>query len=129
MQLKAAYILGFGGVWRTAEKLREVLDPLHIVVLGLLRELAHCHFFDHAPTQRAHCLFGHGDAPVLSEGSTKPLISKQDAPERYPDQYTARRGSYRGERFSPMAHRTPAGTSALPPPLAGIPSRRGLHLA
>ena len=36
-------------------------------MLGLRRELADRHVFDHAPTQRAHRLFGHGDAPVLSE--------------------------------------------------------------
>jgi hypothetical protein len=50
-------------------------------MLGLLRELADRHVFDHAPTQRAYRLFGHGDAPVLSEGC-EPLISKQDAPPR-----------------------------------------------
>jgi hypothetical protein len=37
----------------------------------------------HAPAQRAHCLVGHGDAPVLSEG-WEPFISRQDAPLRYP---------------------------------------------
>ena len=37
------------------------------VVLGLQRELTDRHVFDHAPAQRAHCLVGHGDAPVLSE--------------------------------------------------------------
>src|SRR6266478_5464784 len=40
MQLKAAYILRFGCIGRALEVAREVLDPLHIVVLGLLRELA-----------------------------------------------------------------------------------------
>src|SRR5215831_20979721 len=30
-------------------------------------ELADRHVFDHAPTQRADGLLGHGDAPVLSE--------------------------------------------------------------
>nr|WP_306666286.1 GNAT family N-acetyltransferase [Bradyrhizobium campsiandrae] len=34
-------------------------------MLGLGRELADRHVFDHAPAQRAHCLVGHGDAPVL----------------------------------------------------------------
>jgi len=43
MQLKAAYILGFGGVRRTAEKLREVLDcwvfcaNLRIVMSSIMR--------------------------------------------------------------------------------------------
>jgi hypothetical protein len=32
--------------------------------------------------QRAHCLVGHGDAPVLSEGC-EPLISRQGAPSPY----------------------------------------------
>src|SRR5438445_13137757 len=36
-------------------------------MLGLRRELADRHIFDHAPAQRAHGLVGHGDAPVLSE--------------------------------------------------------------
>jgi hypothetical protein len=31
-------------------------------MLGLLRELADRHVFDHAATQRAYRLFGHGDA-------------------------------------------------------------------
>src|SRR5262249_38065842 len=72
-----------GCVGRALEVFCEVLDPLHIVMLGLLRELADRHVFDHAPTQRAYRLFGHGDAPVLSEGC-QPLISRQDAPIRHP---------------------------------------------
>src|SRR5437899_7859960 len=36
-------------------------------MLGLRRELADRHVFDHAPPQWAHGLVGHGDAPVLSE--------------------------------------------------------------
>src|SRR5262252_9324089 len=83
MQLKAAYIFRFGRIGRTLEVTCEVLDPLHIVMLGLRRELADRHVFDHAPTQRAYRLFGHGDAPVLSEGC-QPLISRQDAPIRHP---------------------------------------------
>src|ERR1700683_2567390 len=102
MQPKAAHVFRFGGVGRAPEELCEVLDPLHIVMLGLLRELADCHVLDHAPTQRACCLFGHGDAPVLSEW--KPLISKQDAPSRYPDRRTAAASSLPRERFSPLAH-------------------------
>jgi hypothetical protein len=31
-------------------------------MLGLRRELADRHVFDHAPAQRAHCLVGHGDS-------------------------------------------------------------------
>src|SRR5215831_16445132 len=67
MQLKAAYIFRFGCIGRALEVAREVLDPLHIVMLGLLRELADRHVLDHAPTQRADSLLGHGAAPVLSE--------------------------------------------------------------
>src|SRR5262250_660411 len=67
MQLKAAHVFRFGCIGRALEVTREVLDPLYIVMLGLLRELADRHVFDHAPTQRAYRLFGHGDAPVLSE--------------------------------------------------------------
>src|ERR1700683_3053176 len=122
MQPKAAHVFRFGGVGRAPEELCEVLDPLHIVMLGLLRELADCHVLDHAPTQRACCLFGHGDAPVLSEW--KPLISKQDAPSRYPDRRTAAASSLPRERFSPMAHCRDGGRPSwrpligvvLPPP-------------
>src|SRR6266436_8242077 len=67
MQLVAAHVLETRRIRRSPEKRREVLDPLHIVMLGLRRELADRHVFDHAPAQRAHCLVGHGDAPVLSE--------------------------------------------------------------
>jgi hypothetical protein len=42
-------------------------------MLGLLRELADRHVLYHAPTQWAHRLFSHEDAPVLSEGC-EPLI-------------------------------------------------------
>src|SRR5215472_10475132 len=68
MQLKAAYIFRFGCIGGSLEVARELLDPSHIVMLGLLRELADRHVFDHAPTQRADSLLGHGAAPVLSEG-------------------------------------------------------------
>src|ERR1051325_6541981 len=71
-------------------------------MLGLRRELADRHVFDHAPAQRAYCLVGHGDAPVLSEGC-EPLISKQDAPLRYPLGCAASRSVLPRERFSPMA--------------------------
>src|SRR6202453_3072999 len=67
MQLVAAHVLETRRIRRSSEKRREVLDPLHIVMLGLRRELADRHVFDHAPAQRAHCFIGHGDAPVLSE--------------------------------------------------------------
>jgi hypothetical protein len=65
-------------------------DPLHVITLGLRRELADRHVFDHAAPQRAHGLVGHGDAPVLSEGC-EPLISRQDAPSRYPISRATRR--------------------------------------
>src|SRR6266403_5724351 len=67
MQLVAAHVLETRRIRRSPEKRREVLDPLYIVVLGLRREFADRHVFDHAPAQRAHCLVGHGDAPALSE--------------------------------------------------------------
>src|ERR1700730_7449482 len=101
MQLKAAHVFRFGCVGRAAEVTGEVLDPLHIVMLGLLRELADRHVFDHAPTQRAYRLFGHGDAPVLSEGC-EPLISRQDASPRYPFAPAAATSSLPRERFSPL---------------------------
>src|ERR1700752_3614875 len=80
MQLVAAHVLETRRIRRSSEKRREVLDPLHIVMLGLRRELADRHVFDHAPAQRAHCLVGHGDAPVLSERFVIP--SSQDRTPR-----------------------------------------------
>jgi hypothetical protein len=50
-----------------AEKRGEVLDPLHIVMLGFRRELTGRHVFDHASAQWAGVLVGHGDALVLNE--------------------------------------------------------------
>ena len=49
MQLVAAHVLETRRIRRSSEKRREVLDPLHIVMLGLRRELADRHVFDHAP--------------------------------------------------------------------------------
>src|ERR1700752_4297388 len=98
MQLVAAHVLETRRIRRSSEKRREVLDSLHIVVLGLRREFADRHVFYHAPAQRAHCLVGHGDAPVLSEGC-EPLISKQDAPLRYPLGSVASPGALPRERF------------------------------
>src|SRR5215471_3436857 len=104
MQLKLAYIFWFGCIGGALEVSREVLDPLHIVMLGLLRELADRHVLDHAPTQRADSLLGHGDAPVLSEGC-KPLHLKTG--RSYPLHYELRsrrhRSSLPRERFSPLA--------------------------
>src|SRR6266540_6043347 len=37
-----------------------------VVLLGLRRNHSDRHVCDHAPAQRAHCLVGHGNAPVLS---------------------------------------------------------------
>src|SRR5215470_16484999 len=103
MQLKLAYIFRFGCIGGALEVICEVLDPLHIVMLGFLCELADRHVLDHAPTQRADGLLGHGAAPVLSEGC-EPLISRQDAPIRYPT-ICARGGTaplLPPERFSPV---------------------------
>src|SRR6266704_2533380 len=99
---KPAHVLRLGEVGRAAEKRREVLDPLHVVMLGFWRELADRHVFDHAPAQRAHRLVGHGDAPVLSEGC-EPLISGQDVPSRYRVGRVAGRSALPRERFSPLA--------------------------
>src|SRR5215469_15433740 len=82
MQPKAAHVLRFGRAGRAAKESGEILDPLHVVMLGLRCELADRHVFDHAPTQRADSLLGHGAAPVLSEVGN-PSISRQDAPIRY----------------------------------------------
>ena len=57
------------------------LTRWHVVVLRLRRELAHRHVFDHAPTQWADSLLGHGDAPVLTEVANA-SISRQGVPSR-----------------------------------------------
>ena len=59
MQLKAPHVLQLGRARRAAEKCCEVLDPLHVVMLGFRRELADRHVFDHALPQRADDLCGH----------------------------------------------------------------------
>jgi len=114
MQLVAAHVLEARRIRRSSEKRCEVLDPLHVVMLGLRRELADRHVFDHAPAQRAHCLVGHGDAPVLGEGC-EPLISRQDASLRYPPGRAASRSGLPRERFSPLAHFGPRAMSDLSP--------------
>src|SRR5262249_42200221 len=85
-------------------------------MLGLRREFADRHVLDHAPAQRAHCLVGHGDAPVLSEGC-EPLISRQDAPLRYRLGCVASPGAIPRERFSPLALRRHPVMSAFVPVL------------
>src|SRR5437868_2716782 len=79
MQLVAADVLETRRIRGSSEKRREVLDPLHVVMLGLRRKLADRHVLDHAPPQRAHGLVGHGDAPVLSE-VVEPLDLKTGRP-------------------------------------------------
>jgi hypothetical protein len=68
-------------------------------MLGLRRELADRHVFDHALPQRAYGLVGHGGCSCLDEGC-EPLISRQGAPERYRVGSVARRGELPRERFS-----------------------------
>src|SRR5271154_2508758 len=67
MQPKAAHILQPCCVGRATKERGEILDPLHVVMLGFWRELTDRHVFGHASTQRADSLLGHGDAPVSSE--------------------------------------------------------------
>src|ERR1700687_5347257 len=83
MQPKAAHVLRLGRVGRSSEERREVLDPLHVVMLGFGRELADRHVFDHAPAQRADGLVGHGDAPVLMEVA-KPSSQDRTFPSATP---------------------------------------------
>src|SRR5271156_2514231 len=107
IQLVAPHVLEARRIRGSPEEHREVLDPLHVVMLGLRRELADRHVFDHAPPPRARGLVGHGDAPVLSEGC-ETLISRQDAPSRYPRSRAAGCRALPRERFSPMTQRGPA---------------------
>src|SRR6202162_101159 len=70
MQPKAPHLLRARRAGRAAQECRELLDPLHIVMLGFGRELADRHVVDPAPAQRADDLLGHWSAPVLSEVRT-----------------------------------------------------------
>src|ERR1700742_2347713 len=114
MKLIAAHVFEARGIGRAAEESSEVLDPLHVVMLGLRRELADRHVFDHALPQRAYGLIGHEGCSCLGEGC-EPLISRQDALWRYPVCRAANRGALPRERFRPLAQtrrdrpaRTPA---------------------
>src|SRR5471030_2341945 len=102
MKLIAAHVFEARGIGRAAEESSEVLDPLHVVMLGLRRELADRHVFDHAPPQRAYGLIGHEGCSCLGEGC-EPLISRQDAPWRYRVGCVAGSGKLPRERFSPVA--------------------------
>src|SRR6266849_6404291 len=116
MQSKAPYVLRLGRGRRAAKERGEVLDPLHVVMLGLRCELADRHVFDHAPTQRADGLLGHGDAPVLSE-VVKPLDLKTG--RTYPPPYVPRSSGAAAalprKQFSPMtpSRRTLSGPNTL----------------
>src|SRR6478609_10695857 len=99
MELIAAYVFEARGIGRAAEENSEVLDPLHVVMLGLRCELADRHVFDHALPQRAYGLVGHGGCSCLDEGC-EPLISRQHAPSRYRVGSVAGRGELPRERFS-----------------------------
>jgi hypothetical protein len=70
MQPKAPHLLRARRAGRAAQECRELLDPLHVVMLGFRRELADRHVVDHAPAQRADDLLGHWSAPVLREVRT-----------------------------------------------------------
>src|SRR6476660_9207847 len=74
MKLIAAYVFEARGIGRAAEESSEVLDPLHVVMLGLRRELADRHVFDHALPQWAYGLIGHEGRSCL-DGGCEPLIS------------------------------------------------------
>src|SRR5229473_1560685 len=117
MQAIAPYVLRLGRGRRAFKERGEVLDPLHIVMLGLCCELADRHVFDHAPTQRADGLLGHGDAPVLSEVVQTPhLKTGRTHPLPYELRSRPSRSTLPRERFSPLArggsYPPPAGTAA-----------------
>src|SRR3954469_24136851 len=64
-------------------------------MLGLGREFADRHVFDHAPAQRAHGLVGHGDAPVLSEVVETPRSQDRTPPCAIPLALTPAAVAYR----------------------------------
>src|SRR5258708_17609197 len=72
-------------------------------MLGLRCELADRHVFDHAPTQRADGLLGHGDAPVLSEVVETPRSQDRTLPSAtYELRSRRHRSTLPHERFSPL---------------------------
>src|SRR6202021_562575 len=101
MKLIASHVFEARGIGRAAEESGEVLDPLHVVMLGLRRELADRHVFNHALPQRAYGLIGHRGCSCLDGGCRNP-ISRQDAPWRYPICRAASRSELPRERFSPL---------------------------
>src|SRR4249920_4184634 len=110
MKLIATHVFEVRGIGRAAEESSEVLDPLHVVMLGLRRELADRHVFDHAQPQRAYGLIGHEGCSCRGEGC-EPLISRQDAPWRYRVGCVPGSGKLPRERFSPLAQNGPPGMS------------------
>jgi hypothetical protein len=114
MQLVAAHVLESRRIGRSPNKRGEVLDPLHVVLLGLRRSLADRHVFDHALPQRAYGLIGHGGCSCL-DGGCEPLISTQDAPWRYPLGCAASRGALPRERFSPLTRKRTSPPFMRPP--------------
>src|SRR5216684_472752 len=101
MQAIAPYVLRLGRGRRAFKERGEVLDPLHVVMLGLRCELADRHVFDHAPTQRADGLLGHGDAPVLSEVDETPRSQDRTLPSAtYELRSRRHRSTLPRERFS-----------------------------
>src|ERR1700722_17945927 len=114
MKLIAAHVFEARGIGRAAEESGEVLDPLHVVMLGLRRELADRHVFNHALPQRAYGLIGHRGCSCLDGGCRNP-ISRQDAPWRYPICRAASRSELPRERFSPLAHNRLSAMSDLSP--------------
>src|ERR1700744_3217881 len=116
MKLIAAHVFEARGIGRAAEESSEVLDPLHVVMLGLRRELADRHVFDHALPQRAYGLIGHEGCSCLDRGCEL-LISRQDAPSHY-RVAPARRSALPRERFSPLV-RNGHGSVVTASPLCG----------
>src|SRR6202012_187296 len=113
MKLIAAHVFEARGIGRAAEESSEVLDPLHVVMLGLRRELADRHVFDHALPQRAYGLIGHEGCSCLDRGCEL-LISRQDAPSHY-RVAPARRSALPRERFSPLARNGHSGAATACP--------------
>src|ERR1700687_4367975 len=103
MKLIAAHVFEARGIRRAAEESGEVLDPLHVVMLGLRRELADRHVFDHALPQRAYGLIGHEGCPVLMKVANP---SSQDRTPRGAIVLAASAAAapLPRERFSPMTH-------------------------
>ena len=121
MKLIAAHVFEARGIGRAAEESSEMLDPLHVVMLGLRRELADRHVFDHAPPQRAYGLTGHEGCSCLGEGC-RPARSQDRTPRSaIVLAVSPAAAPYRASELPFTGMSGPGGRTDMPPRWLGLP--------